>query len=158
MTFHLLRSLALVQAAVAFGGGLTSTAQESKQESGCLERANTQAAMTACADEEATRTDAELNDVYRALLKAASGEPQGVAKVTAAERAWTAYRDAYVEAMYPATNKQAEYGSIYPMEVSLLRASLTRGQVVPLKELLQHYTGAGQPGVATPKASPSRGR
>jgi len=44
----------------------------------------------------------------------------------AAERAWIAYRDAYMGAMYPAKDKQAEYGSIYPMEADLLRAKLTQ--------------------------------
>ena len=57
----------------------------------------------------------------------------------AAERAWIAYRDAYMGAMYPAKDKQAEYGSIYPMEADLLRAKLTQRQVTALRELLQQY-------------------
>ena len=51
------------------------------------------------------------------------------------------YRDAYMDAMYPAENKQAEYGSIYPMEADLLRAKLTQRQVTALKELLRQYSG-----------------
>ena len=46
--------------------------------------------------------------------------------------------------MYPAKNKQAEYGSIYPMEADLLRAKLTQQQVAALKELQQQYSGAAQ--------------
>ena len=46
-----------------------------------------------------------------------------------------------MDAMYPAENKQAEYGSIYPMEAGLLRAKLTQRQVTALKELLRQYSG-----------------
>ena len=95
--------------------------------------------LNACAGEEAKRVDAGLNDVYKALLAAAAGEPNAVAKITAAERAWIAYRDAYMEAMYPAPNKISEYGSIYPMEADLLRAELTTQQIKALKDLLKQY-------------------
>ena len=96
--------------------------------------------MNACANKEAARVDAELNDVYRALLSKAESQPEAIAKIKAAERAWIAYRDAYVDAMYPAKDKQAEYGSVYSMEVDLLRARLTKQQVAALKELLQQYS------------------
>jgi len=46
-----------------------------------------------------------------------------------------------MDAMYPAKDKQSEYGSIYPMEADLLRAKLTQRQVTALKELLQQYRG-----------------
>jgi uncharacterized protein YecT (DUF1311 family) len=100
--------------------------------------------MNACASEEAAHVDARLNDVYRELLSQAASQQEGVAKIKAAERAWIAYRDAYMDAMYPARDKQAEYGSIYPMEADLLRAKLTQHQVAALKELLQQHSGAKQ--------------
>ena len=53
---------------------------------------------------------------------------------------WVAYRDAYIEATYPAENKAIEYGSIYPLDVALLRAKLTQRQVTALEDLLQHYS------------------
>jgi len=118
-------------------------AQDSAQYRVCNEKAKTQAELTACASEEAARADSELNEVYQKLLSQAASREEAVAKVKAAERAWMAYRDAYMDAMYPARNKQAEYGSIYPMEVDLLRAKLTQRQVTALKELLERYTGAG---------------
>jgi uncharacterized protein YecT (DUF1311 family) len=97
--------------------------------------------MNACASEEAARFDAELNNVYHKLLSQAESQEQAVAKIKTAERAWIAYRDAYMDAMYPASNKQAEYGSIYPMQADLLRAKLTKRQVAALKELLGQYNG-----------------
>ena len=99
--------------------------------------------MNACASDEAARVDAALNQVYHKLLSQAASQPETVAKIKAAERAWIAYRDAYMDAMYPAKDKQAEYGSIYPMEADLLRAKLTQRQVTALKELLQQYNGIG---------------
>jgi uncharacterized protein YecT (DUF1311 family) len=116
-------------------------AQDSAQYSACNEKAKTQMEMNACASEEAARADADLNDVYRKVLAQAGKQEEAVTKIKAAERAWIAYRDAYMDAMYPAKNKQAEYGSIYPMEADLLRAKLTKRQVTALKELLQQYSG-----------------
>ena len=102
-------------------------------------KAKVQLEMNACASDEAARVDTELNDTYRKLLSQAASEPEAVAKIKASEKAWIAYRDAYMDAMYPAKDKQAEYGSIYPMDADLLRAKLTRQQVMALKELLQQY-------------------
>ncbi len=115
-------------------------AQNSEQYRTCDDKAKTQAEMNACANKEAARVDAELNDVYRTLLSKAESQPEAVAKIRAAERAWIAYRDAYIDAMYPAKDKQAEYGSVYPMEVDLVRAKLTHQQVAALKEMLQQYS------------------
>ena len=39
--------------------------------------------------------------------------------------------------MYPEENKQAAYGTMFPMEVDLLYASLTRGHIKAMIEL-QH--------------------
>jgi len=96
--------------------------------------------MNACANEEASRVEAQLNDVYRKLLLQTASQREAGEKIKAAERAWVAYRDAFIDAMYPAKDKQAEYGSIYPMEADLLRAKLTDRQVTALKELLQQYS------------------
>lgn len=119
---------------------LPGFAQDSPRYLACNKKAKTQGEINACANEEAARVDVELNDVYRKLLSKAAGEPEAVAKIKAVERAWIAYRDAYMEAMYPAKDKQAEYGSIYPMEVDLLRAELTQQQVAALKRLVQQYS------------------
>jgi uncharacterized protein YecT (DUF1311 family) len=114
-------------------------AQDSDQYRACNEKVQSQAELNACANDEAARVDVELNSTYRALISIGGSQPQAVTKIKAAEKAWIAYRDAYIDAMYPAENKQAEYGSMYPMEVSLLHAKLTKQQVIALKELLQQY-------------------
>src|SRR5712692_9317577 len=132
-----MRYLAVLFLLASFPG----LAQNSAQYRACNGKAKVQAEMNACAGEEATRLDAELNEVYRKLLSQAASQEEAVAKIKAAEKAWIAYRDAYMDAMYPAKDKQAEYGSIYPMEADLLRAKLTQRQVTSLKELLQQYSG-----------------
>jgi uncharacterized protein YecT (DUF1311 family) len=124
----------------------SASPQESFQYKSCSSRAKTQAAMNVCASNEVTRADEELNRVYKKLLSNATKQPDAADKIKAAERAWVSYRDAFIEAMYPATNKQAEYGSIYPMEAALLRAKLTKRQVSALNELMRRYSGDEEKG------------
>lgn len=135
------RTKHLIVGAVLVLGFGTSRAQVSEQYSRCTKKANTQLAMHACANEEALRSDGELNDLYQRALAAAANHPAVVEKLRVAERAWIAYRDAYIEAMFPAKDKQAAYGSILPMQVDLLRAKLKRQQTEALKELLKQYGG-----------------
>jgi uncharacterized protein YecT (DUF1311 family) len=118
-------------------------ARQSPEYHACNNDAQTQVAMNACASDEAARADAQLNDIYGTLLQKAA-DTTAATKIRVAERAWIAYRDAYIDAMYPAENKQAEYGSVYPMEIALLRAKLTRIQIAALQDLSQQNGGAGQ--------------
>jgi hypothetical protein len=60
-----------------------------------------------------------------------------------------------MDATYPAANKLAEYGSIYPMEADLLRATLTAHQATALGDLLQQYTGGEQSITRGPFTSPT---
>jgi uncharacterized protein YecT (DUF1311 family) len=115
-------------------------AQDSAEYRACSDKANTQSEMTVCASDESARVDAKLNGTYRALLARVASQPEALAKIKAAQRAWIAYRDAYIEASYPAKDKATEYGSIYPLEVTLLRARLTQRQIGALEDMLQRYT------------------
>jgi uncharacterized protein YecT (DUF1311 family) len=112
-------------------------AQDSATYRACSKQANTQHEMNACASEEGKRVDDELNRVYKLLLAKVRGDLAATSKVRAAQRAWVAYRDAYIEAMFPAKDKPAEYGSMFPMEVDLLTAKLTRQQIEALQDILR---------------------
>jgi uncharacterized protein YecT (DUF1311 family) len=125
---------------LVFAGSLPGRAQESSAYKTCSNRAKTQTQMNACAAAELERSDAELNTVYRKLLAKAADRNDSGEKIKAAERAWITYRDAYMDAMYPAADKQAQYGSIYPMQAALVRSKLTQRQIAALKELLRQYT------------------
>jgi len=99
--------------------------------------------MNACANEETKRADDELNRIYKLLLIKVCDDALAKGKIRAAQNAWIKYRDTYIEAMYPAKDKQVEYGSIYPMEVDLLGAKLTRQQTTALREILKQYQTEG---------------
>jgi uncharacterized protein YecT (DUF1311 family) len=113
-------------------------AQYSPQYEACIKTAMAQNQMNVCANEEAKRVDDELNRVYRLLLSKVRSNQLAAAKIKAMERAWLGYRDAYIQAMCPENDKQANYGSIFPMEVDLLRAKLGRQQIEALREIQGH--------------------
>ncbi|MEO7028175.1 MAG: lysozyme inhibitor LprI family protein [Acidobacteriaceae bacterium] len=114
-------------------------AQESAQYRACNEKANSQFEIHVCASDEAARADADLNRIYRKLLLLAAKKHGAVAKVKAAQRAWIVYRDSYIDAMYPANDKQAEYGSFFTTDVNNLSAKLTYQQIAALKEMVRQY-------------------
>ena len=114
-------------------------AQESPEYRACGDKAKNQVEINSCAVDESKRADAELNRVYSELLVKVNKDAAVVSKVKAAERSWITYRDAYIEAMYPATNKQSAYGSMYAMQVNLLGAKLTRQQTAALNDLLKKH-------------------
>jgi uncharacterized protein YecT (DUF1311 family) len=125
-------------------GSLSCYSQESAQFKACTNKEETQTGLDRCADEEATRTNAELGRTYQKLKLLAKEIPGATEKIENAERAWIQYRDAYLVAMYPLKDKQANYGTIYPMDFALLRAELTQAQTMRLKELIKQYGGEGQ--------------
>jgi uncharacterized protein YecT (DUF1311 family) len=127
--------------AVLVFSALPLLSQDSPQLKACNEKAMTQMAINACASQEADRVDVKLNTAYRQLLAMAASEQNAVPKIKTAERDWISYRDAYIEAMYPATDKRTEYGSMYAMDVALLRAKLTQEHLTDIQELLNEYSG-----------------
>lgn len=116
------------------------TWQSDRKSKDCFKTAMTQSAMDVCANEEAERAEAKLDETYHQLLSLAKKDPNAVAKIRKAEAAWIAYRNAYIDAMYPATDKQAEYGTMFPMEVDLLGAQLARQQTKALDDVIKTYT------------------
>jgi uncharacterized protein YecT (DUF1311 family) len=113
-------------------------AQNSAEYDACMNNAQAQNQMNRCASDEAARADAELNSVYRYVLAKVSGDRVATAKIVAFEKAWKVYQTSYMNAMYPAENKQS-YGSMFPMEFDRLAAKLDRRQAGVLKEMLQYY-------------------
>lgn len=100
----------------------------------CLSRASTQLAMNQCADEELRRVDKELQDLTAQLLS--STDPRTAKQIRAAEKAWFAYLHAYLQARFPAKDKQLAYGSMYVMNYSLLEAALMERHILDLRHLL----------------------
>ena len=129
----------VISAALLILCSVASFSQNSKQLDDCNAKAKAQPELNACAAQEADRVDAKMNGVYKQLLAKAASDPNDVTKIKAAERAWLAYRDSYIEATYPAADKQAEYGSEYFMDVNLLRAKLAQQHIADLEELSKQY-------------------
>jgi uncharacterized protein YecT (DUF1311 family) len=123
--------------AVVFLASCLSLSQDSPQYRTCNKKAVTQLELNSCASDEAKRVDDELNRVYKLLLSTVADDTVATAKIKAAQRAWIAYRNAYIDAMYPAEDKRLEYGSVFPMEEALLRAKLTRQQTDALRDILK---------------------
>lgn len=132
----------VIAALLGLLNGSLYAAQTSDEYKACSNGASTQTALHRCADEELRRADRELNDAYQRLLSVVKDEPRAVEKVKAMERAWLLYRDAYVEATYPAADKQAAYGTMFVVEVLLIRVRLTRQQAAALGEVMAHHRAA----------------
>jgi uncharacterized protein YecT (DUF1311 family) len=109
---------------------------QSPEHKSCMAVASSQLQMNKCADEEAKRADAELDRVYQNLLAHAAKNKEAVQKIMAAQRAWIAFRDAQIESVFPAQDKQAQYGSIYPLCALEMRADLTRQRTAMLNAML----------------------
>ena len=76
--------------------------------------AQTQGEMTAQACREYKLADTELNRVYQQILRDYKADNAFIKKLKNAQRAWLAYRDAQLAAIYPDLSPGA-YGSAHPM-------------------------------------------
>jgi uncharacterized protein YecT (DUF1311 family) len=98
--------------------------------------AQTQHELHVQADSAYRRADSTLNAVYAGVVSRYQNDSLALRKLRVAERAWLAYRDAQVEATFPAIDKQAEYGSVYPMCVLILLRDLTESRIAELRKAL----------------------
>jgi uncharacterized protein YecT (DUF1311 family) len=114
----------------------TSVVSQSK-ENPCWKKAMAQSEMNHCASEDARAADAELNHVYQDLLSKTKGDANAAKKLRDAQRAWIAFRDAELRALYPAEDKQREYGSIYPMCYAKMVTAMTKDRTAELLRMLQ---------------------
>ena len=132
-----MRSVAIVIILVILG--CRSYGQNSAEYEGCVNKSQTQFELNKCASDEAARADSALNAAYKGFLAKIAGDSLAIAKVRDAERAWLSYRDAFIEAVYPAQDKQLAYGTEYPMDVNLLRAKLTHEHLAAIAYLVTEY-------------------
>lgn len=95
-----------------------------------------QSEMNRCADLDARVTDADLNHVYEDLLAKLKGNDNAIKKLRTAQRAWLAFRDAHMQELYPAEDKQAQYGSIFPMCYSQVITAMTKERTAQLRRML----------------------
>ena len=135
------KALLVLCSLICFAGGAPPAfAQTSPQFQTCSKSAKTQLALDMCASAELTLRNKQMHSVYSAILSRAAAQPAALSKIKAMQNAWQAYVTAYLEALYPAADKQAEYGSIYPMEADLNKAALTQAHTGDLKGILLKLT------------------
>lgn len=117
---RLARLIAATAVAIVFSsaGSLAQTQSESSQD--------------ACTGFK--QADALLNKNYNQVLAEYKKNAPLIRKLKISQRAWIAYRDAQIEALYPAPNKRAEYGSVYPMCRCNALATLTTQRADELKK------------------------
>ena len=85
--------------------------------------------MNDCAGKDLSRAESQLEKVLKDL---------GIRKDSPEQKAWEAYRDAQLAALYPELPVEkiiAEYGSVYPMCYAALKTKLTEGRIRDLKAL-----------------------
>lgn len=105
----------------------------------CPSNPRTQSELTACAGQDLAKADAELNQVYRQVLKRYANDRHRVARIVRAEKAWIVFRDSEVDASNPKSRKvQSE---VLDMCRAGDRARLTRERVLQLRTLLDHEEG-----------------
>ncbi len=77
-------------------------------------KGESQSEMNEQACEKFKKADSKLNAVYTQVLEKHKDDAAFLSKFKKAQRAWLAFRDAHLEAIYPAKDKN-EYGSVFGM-------------------------------------------
>lgn len=106
-------------------------AQAAKTRTDPCASAATQAELTSCAARDLAKSEAKLKKLLGSL---------GIAADSPEQRAWEAYRDAQLAAIYPPTDISA-YGSVYPMCLAILKKRLTDGRIRDLRALTNSGEG-----------------
>jgi uncharacterized protein YecT (DUF1311 family) len=129
------RGLALMVMAVPAAASAADFAQ--------CNRGGSQLELNACAIDELTAADKKLNEIYKALLNKEKKNAAFVQKLRAAQRAWLAFRDAELDAMFACNDSDQRqcWGSMLPMRFAYYKAKLTSERAARLQQLLDH----GQP-------------
>ena len=83
--------------------------------------------MNQCAGKELKAAETRMNALLKKL---------GIAPNDPAQKAWEAYRDAQLEAIYPNPKENiGDYGSVFPMCFAKLENALVEGRIRDLKAL-----------------------
>lgn len=103
-------------------------------------RAQSQAEMNAEACGAFREADEELKRVYARVLSEYASDAKFVRKLRAAQRAWLTFRDAHLEARFPAEDKRGAYGSVFPMCFCGVQEELTRARTAQLTKWVEGLT------------------
>ncbi|HBI20984.1 MAG TPA: DUF1311 domain-containing protein [Legionella sp.] len=99
--------------------------------------AQTQLEMNQESCNDFAQTDLELNKYYKMVLNTYKNDPLFISKFIISQRKWLVFRDAYLESIYPNTQKNF-YGSVNPM---CRCTALTDVTLVRLKQIKMWING-----------------
>ena len=88
------------------------------------------------ANEGYDESDKELNEVYKKVLQLYKSDTAFISALKKTQRIWISFRDAELEMKFPGEKKRLQYGSVYPMCVSLFLKGLTDNRAETLRNLL----------------------
>jgi len=121
----------------------TASAQKSNsklQDPDCA-KAVTQSELNECSCKQFHNADAEMNSVYRKLVSLHAKDELFISKLRNAQRAWLAFRDAQLEAIFPDKDPRIAYGSSYTMCYCANQRWLTEERTKQLKMMLNDEEG-----------------
>lgn len=96
--------------------------------------------LNQCAWDDYQKADKKLNDTWKKLMAKFKTDKTATAKLKAAQKAWIAFRDAEVEAMFACEpNEVPCWGSMEPM----LRNGELQSMTEERTKRLQHYIDEG---------------
>lgn len=82
-------------------------------------------------------SEQKMDSVFTAVIEQYEDEPDFIASLKKAQKAWINFRDAHLESIYPGKNKRFEYGSVYPFCASNFLAKLNNQRTEQLKTWLE---------------------
>lgn len=100
--------------------------------------AETQATITADACLELENSDAEMMRIHRQIIRDHKDNQRFITAFNKAQKAWSAYRDAQLAAVYPESPEL--YGSVYGICRCTMLNNLTRERIETLKKWLSKST------------------
>lgn len=103
----------------------------------------TQIELNACAADDLAVADKQLNEVYKALMTKEAKNKAFTTKLRTAQKAWVAFRDAELDAMYACNEGAIQicWGSMVSQTYATWQAKMTRERT----KRLQQYLDEGQP-------------
>lgn len=109
---------------------------------GCNPEGN-QLALNACARDEFSKADNDLNQAYQALIRKKADDKLFISKLRLAQKAWLVFRDAELEARFACAENDIKicWGSTYPMLFLSSKAALTRDRNIQLQQMLTDNGG-----------------
>jgi uncharacterized protein YecT (DUF1311 family) len=102
-----------------------------------------QAEMNGCFAKEAQDADARLSATYRKLLSRIKDNKIALANAVAAERAWVAFRDAQLAALWPVASDTEiqSLGTVHPMCYAMERKAMTEERIKQLRQQMKSKEG-----------------